>query len=116
MASLQVNDKAECRGSYVPEMAATASPILDAFRHCDLLAPIRRGKLFLHTLESGWASWLQLLSVCYCGNHVVTVLSTALHWLGIFWFLPFETLTPAMLLWKPSLRAVGSPGHTERLT
>ena len=76
---------------------------------------IRRGDLFLHTLESGWAPWL-LSSVGYCGNNITTVVSKALGWPGSLCFLSFETLAPGMLLWKPSHHAVRSPSRREGLT
>lgn len=77
--------------------------------------PIRRGDLFLHTLESGRAPWF-LSSVGCCGNSVATVVSEALSWPGSLCVPSFEPCASGMLFWKPSHHAARSPSHREGLT
>ena len=115
IASLQVNDKAEC-GRLFYQKCLQHLPSHMLFSNVTFQLPIRRGDWFLHTLESGWTPWL-LPSRGGCGNNVATVLSKALLWPGSFCFLPFETLlefssrNSGTILWEAYITGRGSHSH-----
>lgn len=115
IASLQVMTKLSALDHIFQKWLQQQLPPHMLFSNTTFLLPIRRGDVFLHTLEPGRAPrWLS--SIGYCGNNAGTDLSEALRWPGGLCFLPLETLAPGMLLWKPSHHAARSPSHRERLT